>query len=82
MQILLRTRAGEWIHAVLLARDHAALRLAIAGRSDAVEVRRQGGVWLTEDEQEVEIEAIAALPGVDYALCYEMPMALTATQSF
>ncbi len=63
MFTLLVFPGGRRADAVVLSREAGRMRLAIAGRTDAVELTEAGGRWLTDSGVPVEFGAIFAAEG-------------------
>jgi hypothetical protein len=78
MLALLIFPGGRRADAVVLSTNGSQLRLAIAGRADAVELMNVGGRWLTENGLPVEFGAVIALEGMGLGQV-QPARALTAT---
>ncbi len=59
MLMLIRYYDGRREGAVLLSVTGNAMRVALAGRDDCLELRLYEGQWVTETNQAVEIEFVA-----------------------
>jgi hypothetical protein len=63
MYTLIRLRDGSVIEAVVLANTRSWMRLAAAGRNDAVELQLCGLDWVDERDEPVQFEFLAADDG-------------------
>ena len=86
MQMTIRYRSGLRIEAVLLAANRERMRVAIPCERDTTELNRVDASWLTEDGEQVEIEALVPIDGVDVsqfcAAVYPRMMAAGRTPVF
>jgi hypothetical protein len=58
MHVILRYPDAKRVDALLLSREPERLRLAIHGRTDALELRLVRERWVDDDGQKVSIEAL------------------------
>jgi hypothetical protein len=54
MYVLIRYAGGSIVEGVVLAKGMDRLRIAAAGFPEAIELRRTGALWSTDDGEEVE----------------------------
>lgn len=62
MHVLIRYPAGIIVEAVVLAKGKNRLRVAVAGFSDTIELRRSGSQWFAPGRQPVEFEFLMSEP--------------------
>jgi len=67
MRMMIRYQSGLRAEAVLLAASSDRMRVAIDSQRDTVELHRVDGCWRTERGAAIEIEALMAIPGTEYA---------------
>ena len=65
MRMTIRCEGGIRVEAVLMAANRERMRIAIPSREDTIELTRGSGSWLTESGEQVEIEAMIPIDGVD-----------------
>jgi hypothetical protein len=58
MYLLIRYALGVVVEGVVLANGRNRMRVAAAGFSDAIELKRSGPDWIAADRQPVELEFI------------------------
>jgi hypothetical protein len=76
MYTILIFPGGRRADSVLLSAEEDRMRFAVAGRTDAVELRKVGGRWMGENGSPVELGAFIALG----AAAKPRPRTLTAGQ--
>ena len=65
MRMTIQYQDGCRAEAVLLAASRDRMRIVIESDRDTVDLHRVNWRWYTEDEAEVVIEAMIAIPGTD-----------------
>jgi hypothetical protein len=65
MQMTIQHKSGLRVDAVLLAANRERMRVAIPSERDTIELTKVDGCWLTETGEQVEIEALFPIDGVD-----------------
>jgi hypothetical protein len=65
MRMTIRYEGGMRVEAVLLAANRERMRVAIPFERDTTELNRVDACWLTEDSEQVEIESLIPIDGVD-----------------
>jgi hypothetical protein len=48
---------GRTIEGIILSEDHSAMRIAVTGSDDVVELVNLSGHWISEDSQPVQIQS-------------------------
>jgi len=84
MRMTIRYQDGARAEAVLLAVNCDRMRVAVDRGRDTIELHKTAPGWCTDNGEEIEIEALIAIPGVDVSrFCAELhPRAIGAGQSF
>jgi len=72
MYLLMTYLSGITVEAIMLHKSKGRLRVAIAGFSDAVELRRSGQRWLAEGHP-VELEFLQSLEGGQGGAAHKQP---------
>ena len=82
MRIMIRYQDQRTVEAVLLAANQERMRIAIASQGDATELTLNSEYWLTDKSEQVEIEALITIDGLDVShFCAEIyPRTMTAGQ--
>jgi hypothetical protein len=65
MRMTIRYQNGLRVEAVLLAANRERMRVAVDSQRDAIELHRMDAAWYTDDEAEIEIEALISIAGID-----------------
>jgi hypothetical protein len=65
MLMTIRYQSGLRVEAVLLAANRERMRVVIDSQTDTIELHRVDACWFTEEEAEIEIEALIPLAGTD-----------------
>jgi hypothetical protein len=65
MRMTIRYQSGARVEAVLLAAGPERMRVAVESGRDTAELQKVDGVWRTENGQELEIEEIVPMAGMD-----------------
>jgi hypothetical protein len=65
MLMTIRYQSGLRVEAVLLAANRELMRVAVDSQTDTIELHRVGACWFTEEEAEIEIEALIPIAGTD-----------------
>ena len=73
MRMMIRYQSGLRAEAVLLAANSDRMRVAIGSQRDTVELHRVDGGWRTQRGAAIEIEALIAIPGIEFSrFCAEV----------
>jgi hypothetical protein len=62
MYMLIRYPVGIIVEAVVLAKGRARMRIAAAGFTDTIELRRSGSQWFTPNREPIEFEFLMPDP--------------------
>ena len=65
MHMTIRYRSGLTVDAVLLAANRERIRVAIPSKGDTTELNKVDACWLTDDGEEIEIEALIPIDDVE-----------------
>jgi hypothetical protein len=68
MYVLFQYPVGVVVEGVVLANGRNRMRIAAAGFSDTIELKRSGSNWISADRQCVEVEFLMSGP-----TCTELP---------
>jgi len=83
MQMTIRYQNGARSEAVLLAASRERMRLATGSNADTIELQKLDAFWWTERGEQIEIEALIPMSGMDVSqFCAEVyPRAAAAGRS-
>jgi hypothetical protein len=67
MLMTIRYQNGLRMETVVLAADSERMRVVIDSQRDTMELHKAGECWYTEDGEEIEVEALIPLEGINIA---------------
>jgi len=71
--MMIRYNSEVLLEAVLLAASKRAMRVAVEGQPDTIDLTLRDGCWFEENGNAIEIEALMPLPATDCTIfCAEL----------
>jgi hypothetical protein len=67
MLMTIRYQNGLRVEAVVLAADNERMRVVIDSQRDTIELHKADEAWYTEHGEEIEVEALIPLEGINVA---------------